>query len=234
MPRKEPNHRYPMLWSPDRPTVVYGPDAAIGLTIVEMSELVRVRYVNGEYVKDEDDRPRSRSRYLSDRSWTTDKDLPSGRFRVVLYSPHPSVDWMEAFDEKSAKALESRIGRIASRVKSASKELVPQIEEARRQARIAHQAFLEQQRVWQEKEHRRRLLEARQESEKRLRQGIAQWSDLKALADFLETAEKSIEGLPPETAAPMAERLRLAREMLGSIDPLEFLRDWRTPDDIYK
>lgn len=233
-PLKGPHHRYPRLWSPGRPTIVYGSDAAIGLTIVEMSELVQVRYVNGEYVRDEEYRPPSRSRHLHDRTWTTEKDLPSGRFRVVLYSPHPSVNWMESFQEKAPKTLENQISRIVSRVKSASKELVPQIEEARRQAEIEHQKFLEQQRIWREQEHKRRLLAARQESETQLRQGIARWSELRALMEFLDAAERSIEGLAPEAAAPMAERLRLAREMLGSIDPLEFLKAWQTPDEIYR
>ncbi len=233
VPRKEPHHRYPGLWSPDRPTVIYGPNATIGVALIEMSELVWLRYVNGKYIRDEDYKPTSKSRYPSDHSWTTDKDIPSGRFRLVLFSPHPSVHWTEAFQETKSKTLESQVGRIVSRVKSASKELVAQIEEARQQAEIAHQRYLERERVRQEEEHRRQLIAAREESEKLLRRGIVRWGELRTLADFLQNAEKAIEVLPTETAMPMAERLRLAREMLGSIDPLDFLKMWKTPDEIY-
>lgn len=234
VPRKEPHHRYPGLWSPDRPTVIYGPNATIGVALIEMSELIRLRYVNGEYIRDEDYQPTSKSRYLTDHSWTTDKEIPSGRFRLVLFSPHPSVHWTESFQETKSKTLESQVGRIVSRVKSASKELVAQIEEARQQAEIAHQQYLERERIRQEEEHRTRLIAAREESEKLLRQGIVRWGELKLLADFLQNAEKAIDGLPSETAMLMAERLRLAREMLGSINPLDFLKIWKTPDEIYK
>ena len=42
------------LWSPYRPTVVYVGTVAIGLSIIEMSEPVLMRYVNGNYVRDAD------------------------------------------------------------------------------------------------------------------------------------------------------------------------------------
>ena len=42
------NYGYQSLWSPLRCTVVYVGTVAIGLTIVEMSEEVEVRYVNGK------------------------------------------------------------------------------------------------------------------------------------------------------------------------------------------
>lgn len=66
------------LWSPYRPTVVYVGTVAIGLSIIEMSENVTVQYVNGKYIRESDYVP-SRGRYSSDRSWTSTRDLPSGR-----------------------------------------------------------------------------------------------------------------------------------------------------------
>lgn len=32
----------------------------------------------------------------------------------------------------------------------------------------------------------------------------------------------------------MVERLQLAREFMGTVDPLEFFRGWKTPREIYK
>ena len=43
----EKNREYNNLWRPRRCTVVYIGTVAIGLTIIEMSEEVEVRYVNG-------------------------------------------------------------------------------------------------------------------------------------------------------------------------------------------
>ena len=48
------NRGYNNLWSPWRCTVVYIGTVAIGLTIIEMSEEVEVRYVNGKYIREQD------------------------------------------------------------------------------------------------------------------------------------------------------------------------------------
>jgi hypothetical protein len=42
------------LWSPARGTVVYIGTVALGLTIIEMSEQVPARYVDGKYVRETD------------------------------------------------------------------------------------------------------------------------------------------------------------------------------------
>ena len=51
------------LWSPWRCTVVYIGTVAFGLSIIEMSEEVEVRYVNGEYVRESEYVAPKRRRY---------------------------------------------------------------------------------------------------------------------------------------------------------------------------
>ena len=76
-PRK--TRPYNNLWSPARCTVVYIGSVAIGLTILEMSEEVVARYINGEYIRESDYVPPKRNRYALDRmTWTTNKAFPSG------------------------------------------------------------------------------------------------------------------------------------------------------------
>jgi hypothetical protein len=70
------NRGYNNLWSPQRCTVVYIGTVAIGLTIIEMSEEVEVRYVNGEYVRERDYAPPRRGRHALNDTWTTTKDFP--------------------------------------------------------------------------------------------------------------------------------------------------------------
>jgi len=65
---------------------------AIGLAIVEMSENVMLRYVSGKYVRESEYVP-PRGRYHVDNSRTTTRDLPSGRMRIVAYSPYDRVRW---------------------------------------------------------------------------------------------------------------------------------------------
>ena len=58
----EKHHHYNNLWSPQCCTIVYIGTVAIGLTIIELSENVESRYVNGEYVRLSDYVPKRRDR----------------------------------------------------------------------------------------------------------------------------------------------------------------------------
>ena len=61
-----------------RPTVVYIGTIAIGLSVVEMSEDVLMRYVsNGKYMRDAHYVPPKSRRYI-DHSWTTTREMPAG------------------------------------------------------------------------------------------------------------------------------------------------------------
>ena len=90
-PKKDPRHDpygYDRLWSPYRPTVAYVDSLAFGLAIVEMTESVAMRYVNGKYIRESDYVPPKASRRYVDHTWTTNRDLPSGRLQLLVYSPY--------------------------------------------------------------------------------------------------------------------------------------------------
>lgn len=103
---------YSARWSPRRPTVVYVGSIAIGLAVVEMSEEVLLRYVGGKYIRDADYIPPKRSRYYTDHSWTITKDVPSGRLRLVAYSPYWRVDWSTEWQETKTTYLRSAIKSV--------------------------------------------------------------------------------------------------------------------------
>ncbi len=75
------NQDYQGLWSPWWCTTVYFGTVAIGLTIVEMSEEIKVRYVNGKYVK-EQDYIKSKRKYSSSYTWTTTREYPTGKLKL--------------------------------------------------------------------------------------------------------------------------------------------------------
>lgn len=228
----EKYQRYPTLWSPDRPTIVHCANVAIGIVIVEMSEMVLLRYINGAFVRDSEYRESVKSKINLDRGWTTEKLLPTGRFRLMLYSPYSLVDWKETFQETNSKKLEAMATRIVSHLKSASRALDSQLSEARRRAEIAHQQYLERERIRQEDEYQKQLLLKRKKSEGLLRQCISRWAELKAFSEFFESVESTVSSLPAEAAVEISARLKLAREMIGNIDPVSALQAWRTPDEI--
>lgn len=47
------------------------------------------------------------------------------------------------------------------------------------------------------------------------------------------SAEERLTQLPEDKRPELHKRLQLARELLGSRDPLDFLRDWKTPGERY-
>src|SRR5260221_3053309 len=109
-PRK--NRGYSNLWSPWRCTVVYIGTVAIGLTIIEMSEEVEVRYVDGKYVRLSEYVPPKRSRYAVDHSWTSKRDFPTGRLCLQACSPYQRASWTRHWRATKTQDLSSLIPTI--------------------------------------------------------------------------------------------------------------------------
>ncbi|MEO5586555.1 MAG: hypothetical protein ABIQ81_02565 [Novosphingobium sp.] len=220
------------IWSPYRPTVAFIGTVAVGLAIIEMSEHVTLRYVDGTYVRETQLTAR-RGRYDYPHSWTTTRDLPSGRMRIVAYSPYGSVTWSKQWDETKPESLRGQVKPIVEAVEQAAVDLVPMIAEAERQAEIRHQEWLAQQERWRREEDRRSVEKSIAESTSELRQVIEQWADTMRIERFLAGVEQRAELLPQSDKLDVLERLALAREFLGSQDPLDFFKRWKTPDERY-
>jgi hypothetical protein len=224
--------QYSGLWSPFRPTVVYVGTVAIGLAVIEMSEEVTLRYVNGKYVRESQYRP-PLSHYRQDYSWTTTKELPSGRMRIVAYSPYGSVSWSQEWQETKTGPLRSRIRAIVEAVEAAAPMIVAKLEEAARQAEIRNQEWLVEQEHRRREEDRRRIDKSVADSKVELRDVIARWSDLMSIERFFASVEERAQNLPSVERQVVLERLALARNFLGAQDPLDFFRGWQTPRERY-
>ena len=132
---------YSGLWSPYRPTVVYVGTVAIGLSIIEMSESAVLRYMNGKYIRENEYVP-PRSRHHVDHSWTTTRDLPSGRMRIVAYSPYGRVTWSVQWQEAKSASLRGQIKTIIEAIETMAPDLVVKLEEADRQCRDSSSAMV--------------------------------------------------------------------------------------------
>lgn len=220
------------LWSPYRPTVVYLGTVAIGLSVVEMSENVTLRYVNGKYVRESDYVP-PRSRYQVDRSWTTNSELPSGRMRIVVYSPYDRVNWSAQWEEIKSSSLRSQIRAIVEAIEPEAPKLVEKLEEADREAEIRHREWLAEQELRRQEEDRRCIEKSIDDSKTELRQVIERWSNVMSIERFLAGVEERAGELPESEKCRVHERLALARAFLGSQNPLDFFRDWKTPEERY-
>jgi len=231
---KKRGYHYPRLWSPYRPTIVYVGTVAIGLSVIEVSEDVVLRYVNGKYIRESNYVAPKVSRYGVDRTWTTTKELPSGRLRLVAYCPYRKLTWSIDWQETKSSRLLNSLKVIVKSIESAAVELVPKLEEADRLAEIAHQKYLAEVERYRREEDQRQVEKSIKESREHLGRIITKWSEVTSVADFLKGVDAQAAGLPEDQRAKVQERLQLAREFLGSQDPLDFFLAWKTPSERYQ
>jgi len=232
--RKNPGHRYPSLWTPGDPTVVYIGTVPIGLAIIEMSEDVVMRYVNGEYVRDADYKPPKTARYRVDHTWTTNKSVPSGRLRLVAYCPSWRVNWSTEWQETPKSSLQSSLAAIVRTIKGSASMLSEKMAEADRIAEAKRLEQLAAQERYEREQDRRKVEQSIKDSHEHLSQIIQKWADARSVEQFLRGVEESAGQLPDADKSAALKRLDLAREFLGSIDPMKFLLEWKTPSERYQ
>lgn len=225
---------YGSHWSPYRPTVVYVGGLAIGLAIIEMSEEILLRYVNGKYIQESDYTPPKRPSHYVDHTWTTTKEIPSGRLRLVAYSPYWRAKWSADWQDTKKSSLRSALKSIVKSVEASSVDLAAKLEEADRKAEIARQEQLAAEQRRQREEDRRHIQQSIQESHDHLGQIIQQWSSAMSVERFLAGVEESACELPEGERARVLERLKLARDFLGTSVPLDFFLSWKTPEERYQ
>ena len=225
------NHGYNNLWSPWRCTVVYIGSVAIGLTIIEMSEEVEARYVDGKYIREQDYVPPKRGRYAFDHSWTTKKAFPTGRLCLQAYSPYPRAKWSNRWQETKNRDLGSQIKAIIKELERAVVNVARLVEEGERQAEIERQRWKVQQEQWRREEAERRAAEALKESRVELLQIIDGWAKSNRIEQFFQDAELRAANLSDSERLKILERLKRARELVGSVDALDHFMAWRSPDE---
>lgn len=236
LPKKPNNaHQYyeNRLWSPQRPTAVYVGSVAFGLAVIEMSERVELRYVNGRYVRESDYKPPKASARYVEHSWTTTKDIPCGRLRLVVYAPYPGVSWSMLFQESKDRALTTEIAKIVKSIENSVEVVVEKVKEAEREAEIRRKEWAEQQERWRQEEDQRRVAESIKESREQLSRVIENWGRVVSLEQFFVGIEKRVLNLPEDQRPELLKRLALAREFVGTQDPLDFFRSWKTPVERY-
>lgn len=231
-PRQDP-YGYDRLWSPYRPTVAYVDSLAFGLAIVEMTESVAMRYVNGKYIRESDYVPPKVSRRHIDHTWTTNRDLPSGRLRLVVYSPYRSMSWSTSFQESKARSLTLDIPQIVKAIENATATVTEKLREAERQAEIWRQERLAEEERRRQEEDRRREAQSIKDSRDQLEQVIQSWAKVVSLEQFFRGVEDRAQTLPEVERQAVLHRLQLARDFVGTQDPLDFFREWKTPLERY-
>lgn len=221
------------IWSPYRPTITYIGSVSIGLALTEMTERVTLRYMNGEYIREDSKSVKlANSRQLA-HSWTTEQDLPSGRFRLVAYSPHQGVEWDSSWQETTKRTLGSMMPEIVRKLVGEEGELQALID-------AADEAVAQRQREWEEDQERysreedqRCVAQALVDSQTQLAGTMEKWAAAMSAERFFAEAEARLQGMEGDRRERLQERLSLARSMLGTLDPLDFLEKWIAPRERY-
>ncbi|OHV78412.1 hypothetical protein [Rhizobium sp. LCM 4573] len=233
--REQRNYYHTSLWSPDRPTLVYVGTVAIGLAIAEMSEQTLMRYIgSGRYIPDADYVPPKASRRFTDHTWTTTRENPSGRLRLVAYSPYSRVSWTTDWQETKSAPLDKSLRTIVRAIEAAAVDLVAQLEEADRKAEIARREREAAEERRRREEDHRRIQQSVKESRDHLGQVIQQWAEIMSIEQFLRGVEEHAANLSSAERQQVLDRLTLARNFLGNQNPLEFFMSWKTPTERYQ
>lgn len=213
--------------------MAYVGEIAIGLAVLEMSDSVLMRHVGGKYIPDAEYVPPKSSRNYVDHTWTTTKDLPIGRLRLIAYSPYHHVTWSKIWQESKTSLLKEAIPSIVKAMEIASIELIAKKQEADRQSELARLKWEKEYESSLQKEDRHKVHEAVKASRQQLDQIIQAWSEAVAVGRFLQGIEEHAHKLPDEKRCEVLERLELARKFIGKQNPLDFFLAWKTPTERY-
>ncbi|MEZ0003231.1 hypothetical protein [Sinorhizobium fredii] len=236
--REEPEKRRdgfgPNLWSPYRPTVVYIGTIPIGLALIEMNEKALIRFVGGKYIREADYVAPTNTRSGSSYSWTTPSEMPSGRLKLVAYCPYRKVSWVQEWKETSKAPLDKRIPEIIRGIENAAIDLVAKLEEADRQAEIREREWQEAQERYRREDDRKKVEQSIKESRDELTQVIQRWAHVVSIEQFLRGVEERAVSLAQDEGARVLERLDMVRGFLGTQNPLDFIKSWKTPMERYQ
>ncbi len=224
------DRHYSDLWCPARDTIVTIGTVLIGLTIFEMSENVEAKYQDGKYTRVSELPVKIRKRYES-YSWTSMHDLPSGRLCIQAYSPYQRADWRRQWREAKAGDFPGKLSAIVKELKREAATIAQLVEEGERKAEIERQQWEAERLVWEREEAERRRIKAKKDSREELANIIQAWAEVKRIEEFFADAERRAMELSEDEKEIVLERLKLAREMVGGTDALEWLRTWRAPDE---
>jgi hypothetical protein len=210
---------------------VYIGTVAIGLTLVETSEAVKVRYVAGKYVRESEYIPAKRQRRGADFSWTTTKDFPTGRLLLQAYSPYHAATWTFQWQENAGGSLETQTPVIIKKLEGIIWELARQVEEGERRAAIEKERWEAEQARWRKEEEDRRAAKALADSKLLLLQIINEWRQWQNIEAFFSAIERQFPELDTEAAAEIRFRLEAARKLLGVGNALDSLKKWKLPHE---
>lgn len=120
---------------------------------------------------------------------------------------------------------------IVNELEAIAPELARQLHEARLRAEEERRRLDEEQQRRKSEAERLRRERAKHDSKLDLLAAIASWNGAKGVLDYFATVEAELVHLPEEVAAQVRERMLLAKELIGQVEPLNLLKNWKAPNE---
>lgn len=218
-------------WNPDRPTVVFIGTVAIGLTLFELSEEVELQYVEGKYVPVKQAPLSYRVSRNGWNTWRIKRHMASGKLCLRASSPYGLALWEQQWRETRKGELPSKIPAIVEELTAAAVTVAKLVEEGERRAEEQRREWQLQHERWEREERERRRIENTKESRKQLAEIVSAWGVARNVEAFFEDAERRAATLPDDSRQALIDLVSRARELLGGTDALQWLSEWRSPDE---
>ncbi|WP_026784648.1 hypothetical protein [Pleomorphomonas koreensis] len=87
---------------------------------------------------------------------------------------------------------------------------------------------------YERQEDARKAAQALTDSRQQLSEIIEKWGKAVAIEQFFSEAEERLATVDENCRQLLLERLTLARAMMGSLDPLDFIEKWLAPEEGYR
>ena len=183
-----------------------------------MRELLRRRRIRcrpigirskGKYVREDSAVVKAARPHQLVHSWTTENDVPSGRFRLVAYAPRRDVDRSAIWQETPKRNLSSVFPRVVKELKAVVPDLKSKTAEAEAAAIRKQREWAEQQERWKREEDRRNPDKALAQSREQLSEVIQKWSAAMSIESFFCEAEERLAGVETDRREALSSQLDL-------------------------
>lgn len=226
--KPDKTHPYNNFWSPARSTVLYLNGTPLGITVLELTESTKMRYVNGKYVRVEDYvAPKSARGHVD--HWTSTQDIPSGRLCLQLYASYYDTKWSRQWKETRSGDFIKKLASLVREVEDCQEEAASTIKLGKEHANAEELRYEAMRRKWKEDEEENRRLKALKESHAELDALIEASEKRDRLERFIAKIEREAADLDEQEMKRLQELINEARHLLGKDSTIESFMNWRFP-----
>jgi hypothetical protein len=213
IPTKKNDNYYSSLWRPGRNTVAYIGTVAIGLSIVEMKEEVKV---NDPY------------------NYAHTKTVGSRRYRIYTYSPYRYTKLEKAWQDTKELRIEKQFDEIISAMEEMARQIPNLILEGEKRAAEEQARRDEEQRERKRKQAEEMRKQTKSESLDDLEKMIQAWAREKNRRAFIDELIMTLDKENLENQDELAQRLDTARALLSKRSVIDLIKSWQTPEEKFK